>query len=445
MLTGQVAPPAERYNLREDLRAWVAAIRGLRDNPLVTHLRLAEQRRLKRIPRWRRNLPLTITALGLTVAFILLMRMWFGMSGLSGSLAATYQAAIAACILAAVWLMHGVFNCVVGALGVLGRYHKRPNHLCVDDFTCLSSLTDHEIVTGAVSVLLPPLLWRVVFICCGVCTLPAWIWLVDYLNSQPHMWQPTGNSYASGFYTPYSGLSPGYWFALVLYMASLALQLILTGAFGGAGLALLFISLGRGLRVESFAAISAVGYALFQLIYPFFVAGFIINIDQEIYWGTKPNYGPLLPGAILVLIWFPALMGLALGWARRSPGVRLTLAIASPVLLWVVGWPLTFLCYSLFDAISYDSGPVGFMASTAHAFALSYSSVSVVSPVFTVEPSSITELFNSQWSHTQNWIRYIIPMMSARLAFVLLIQASMLYILSRFAREAVRARRSRGD
>jgi hypothetical protein len=45
MLTGQVAPPAQRYSLRADLAAWRAAVRGLRDNPLLTHLRMAERRR----------------------------------------------------------------------------------------------------------------------------------------------------------------------------------------------------------------------------------------------------------------------------------------------------------------------------------------------------------------------------------------------------------------
>lgn len=445
MLTGLVAPPSERYNLREDLRAWASAIRGVNDNPLVTHLRLAEQRRLKRIPRWRRNLPVTITALGLAAAFILMLQLWLGLSGFSGWQAMTYQAAIAVSILAGVWLTQGVFNCVIGALGVLGRYHKRPNHLCIDDFTCLSSLTDHEMVCGAMSVLLPPLLWRLAWICLGVCTLPAWVWLVDLLNSQHQVWQTFSYSHAGLIKDLCLGLPPGYWLTLELYMLSLALQLLLTGVPGCAGLALLFFSLGRGLKVEHFAAISAVGYALFQLLYPFLLTGFIINLDQEIYWGNKPDFGPLLLGAILVLIWFPALLGFSLGWARRTPGVRLTLAIASPVLWWVVGWPMTFLCYSLFEAINSDPGPNGFMASTAHAFALCYSSVSVLAPVFTIEPSSLTDLFDSQWSHAQHWYKYIIPLLAARLAFVLLVQTGALYILSRFAREAVRARRSRGD
>jgi hypothetical protein len=449
MLTGQVAPPAERYNLREDLRAWVAAVRGLRENPLVTHLRLAEQRRLKRIPRWRRNLPLTITALGLVLAFILLLRTWLAASGVPLYMLATYQVIIAVVILTAVWFMQGIYNCVVGALGVLGRYHKRPNHLCIDDFACLSSLTDHEMVVGAVFVLLPQVIWRVVLIGMEICTLPAWVWWYRNLTAQDLHMQFSARYYSS-FDNPLPGLPDGFWISLLTYTAILALQLILTGVLGGAGLTLMFISLGRSLKIESFGALSAVVYAIAQVIYPIVLVFSIISADQGVYWGDRSSTTTFLLSMAIMLLWFPALMALAMGLARRNAFIRLSLAIASPLLLLAIIWPSTFLFYSVFEAVCSEAALGDLMSASAHAFALSFASVSVLAPILTVDPTNLTDMhnspwFNGDWGGGRDWITDVLQVMSARLLFVLLLQAIMLFILSRFAREAVRARRSRGD
>ncbi len=173
ILSGQVAPPAQRYSLRDDLAAWRSAVRGLRDNPLLTHLRLAERRRLRRTPLWRRSLPL-LSSLAIVAALVLYQisidSYMYGQYGynpllslLPNVIALSYG----------LWFMQGVFQVVLGALGVLGRWHKRPSHLVLDDFASLTNLTDHEIATGAVASLLPPLVWRLAWGSVLFVSLPA--------------------------------------------------------------------------------------------------------------------------------------------------------------------------------------------------------------------------------------------------------------------------------
>lgn len=161
MLTGQAPPLAERFSLRADLAAWYAAVRGLRDNPLLTHLRLAKQRRQARIPRWRRYMPLLLALLFCLLTTPLMI------SGTASTYGGNYlpiflRLIASQLVLAwfACWFVQGLFEAVLRAAGVLGRWSKRSSPLVLDDFAALTNLEEHEITAAMVAALLPPLAWR---------------------------------------------------------------------------------------------------------------------------------------------------------------------------------------------------------------------------------------------------------------------------------------------
>lgn len=441
ILTGQVAPPPERYSLREDMCAWVAAIRGLRDNPLVTHLHLAEQRRLGRIPRWRRNLPVVIVALGLLLlAISLLLGTWLPAIDLRGHLWEVLVTAVpvVVIVLFAVWFLQGVFQAVVAAFGVLGRYHKRPSHLCLDDFACLSSLTEHEIVAGAAAVLLPPLFWRVVALAMGLLITPGYLWLMSF---------------------PYHVAEDNYFYAGVFAcLALLAVQLVVTGTLGSLNLVLYFMCLGRGLKVEGFAALAAGGMALAQAAYPLLLLTGCVGAGQGYLMAGQAHSWTLSnpPGRetalyllcfLLILPATLALLGLALGMARRSPSARISLALATPLLWWVGGYVAALLMYppaqlALGELELFEE----FVPAMSLALLQGAGGLALLAPAFVVDPALFmhdARGYPSAGSDPALGLAWLV--LAARLLVFLLLQAGMLYILARFAREAVRARRCRGD
>ncbi len=451
ILTGQVAPPPERYDLREDLAAWAEAIRGVRDNPLVTHLRLAERRRLARIPRWRRNLPLLLIAGGLgLLVFYWASSNWTGL-GYPRYAMYTIGALFCAIALALGLLMQGVFQAVTGALGVLGRYHKRPSHLCLDDFTCLSSLSDHEIVVGAVGVLLPPLLWRLVILGVGLITTPLWM-----------LWLPDGGT---GFVNRYAYYSSGpmaadtsaytypFWLAAVFaYCLLLALQIIFTGYFSGINLLLYFICLGRGLRVESIAALAAMGTVIGQLAYPLvstIIPASLFGIGNFTTDTTAIFTAPLL--LLCLLVYLPAVLGLVMGWARRSPAVRVAAALGNPLLwpvlllisFWVL-YPLLQVCTPLFQVTSPQFDEYTLMQNALLGNLTALGSGALIAPVFIFDPYMLLDSMGSTWSNFEETLFDSLPGWQLTLALFTTMQLIAMSILARFAREAVRARRSRG-
>ena len=423
---GPVALPAQPYNLWADLAAWRDAIRGVRENPLVTHLRLAESRRLKRTSGRRHGAAsaLVIALLAATAIFIA----WpmLSIAGAEPAVTVLYSLAIVSLIIYYVWFMQGVFQMVDGALGVLGRYNKRPNHLYVDDFTCLSSLSDHEILAGAVYALYPPILLRILVAGAGLVLFMVAFGLFILLGIDID----TLSNLALDYY-----LSMDYdeFAALTVTASLLAVQIIVTGALAGLILILYFISLGRGLRVESFSPLAAGLVVISQVAGTYYITAQVVGIDTMPggpYFNLTPNLGRLIEFFSLLLL---PLAGLILGLARRMPSMRLAAAIAGPVI-----WPtLNSLSIGLLFLIVVANSELDFFKAQAHASLAAWlgnASMTLIAPL-----ASLPVHYGILRSMT------VTPDLVLRTGLVLLIQLGMLILLSRFALEAVGARRCRGD
>jgi hypothetical protein len=434
MLTGQVAPPAQPYSLRADLQAWQAAIRGLRDNPLLTHLRLAEQRRMARLPRWRRNLPLICTGAGLSLMFVYLLHVsplgiWAGRANI-----AIYATIIIAILWYALWFIQGIFEAVLGALGVLGRWRKRPNHLVLDDFASLTNLGDHEIAAGAAASLLPPLAWRiivgsmllVVLLAVNLSTL-ALHGRADNATNYPPLVIDYGGYDSSGTLVGSIGASAS-------LIAPFGLMSLLLGFAAALGLVLWFITLGRSLNVEKIGIIVAATAAISQTAYPLLLA-YLQSSDfsDGVLPGVSSGGAGMAGLTLILLVLAPAVLTLLLALARRLPWFRAVLTLASPVLYGVLLLCLPFLLYSIADAVAGDTGTSVLFDSLPSNVALATGGLSILAP---------QAIISLGWAENNTDILYIV---NVAMTLLFISQLIILLIISRFAIEAVGARRRRGE
>lgn len=427
LLTGQVAPPAQRYSLRADLAAWQAALRGLRHNPLLTHLRLAERRRLRRTPLWRRSLPLVIIPAIAGALVLLLLYLDMGMSGQTWTYLLETLIKLGSVLCFLLWFMQGVFQAVLGALGVLGRWHKRPSHLVLDDFASLTNLTDHEIVAGAIASLLPVLALRIAVGYAIFVSLPA----VELCAMSYGLQIVVGPYQLLDVYDRTNLLD----LIVTSTGAQLPLGLLAFGLSLPAMLALCmwFICLGRSINVEKIGILSASIIALSQAAYPI---AYLNIINNDPFWYSARFYEgtPLERNAVWMLLvaLSPAFLGYLLGLARRLPWVRVTLAILSPLVLGAMLLAVPFFVYGMADAVLGDHFYTYFSAVPT-AVALAAGTMALLAPLTIVY---------SSWAQQDYQL-----VLGSIVSFLLLVPAQLciLYILSRFTIEAVGARRRRGE
>lgn len=427
-----------------DAQAWLGAVRGLGDNPLVTHLRLAEQRRLYRIPRWRRHLPLILVGVGLSPALLVQCSLALLFRGTLTGGASISFALCCFFVLAAVWLLQGVFECITGALDLLGRYNKQSNHLHVDDFTCLSSLTDHEILTGAVAVLLPPLLLRLAVIICGVALVPLMQGLAGGVLS-PSGFTP---SYAAitADTSRFPHTAAGSFAQLMRFAALLAVQVGISGILGSTGMILFFIGLGRGLNLERFSVLVASLATAMQAAHPVIVHYLLVKNEQFTIWRDPAGVSFVRLVMAVTLGLLVALAALAFTWARHSAGLRLALALCAPLLYWGLAFPLALIFNLSLEQYSNSFGIYEILGITTQSFAIGQGSVAVLTPALPLEPlASVYYTRAAYLPAAVEAIQHYAPTTAARWGFICLLQLFVLYFLAGFARDAVRARRRRGD
>lgn len=429
ILTGQAAPPAQPYSLRADLGAWRAALGGLRDNPLLTHLRLAERRRLSRIPRWRRNLPLLL-ALGASLFSVNLLDYIAAYTIYSVNILYYSIFIVNIFLVYSLWLLQGVFNAVLGALGVLGRSGRRPNHLVLDDFAALTNLNDHEIAAGAAASLLPPIAVRIAVGSLLLVTMPAWKLVSEGLYPD---WAQSNTGSHFSFYG--ANLANSTSLAGAVQVVLLGPVTFILGAIAALALIMWFICLGRSINIEKIGIIAASTIALSQVAYPAALLYLQMFADWGFLQDVQDVFDSFVAEALIaILLWLlaPSVVALMLALARRLPWLRAALTMLSPLALGAVLALLPFMFIILIDAAAGNASSTSYLNAIPSIVALAVGGLAVLAPQTIVA---------SGWADGA----YTMPTAITAVLLLLPMQLCMLYVTSRFAVEAVGARRRRGD
>jgi len=327
-------PPRGRESISTQVRAWLAAIRGMRDNPVYALLKRTQRRRgsfLRRnaILPWIGALLIVFAAiLGLlayqtspvTVGYLLRAGPTGWRTMLSMLLVAdTRWLLLAAASVYTVWFMAGIFEATVDAMSLLSIPAKRTTHLVMDEVMAVSALDDRTFVTAMLGVLLPPLIWRVVV---GAVLLTAALpaLLVTGLLDTP-MWEDV----VVADLAQVASLSP-------LTITCLAIS----GALGAALLLLYMMAMSHGLRQGAVITLAATITAVWQLVYTWLalVAALEIPVLLSSFGSGVPMLTQDYLEAVLLNGWWALfLLVCCLILARHSDKLRAVIAVATPVIV----------------------------------------------------------------------------------------------------------------
>jgi hypothetical protein len=420
-----VLTPWQRWHA--DCTAWCAALANLRHNPLLTHLRPAEARRRQRIPFLRRNwLALLIfISLAILVAWIALTSKL--------SIVNYYQAGLLLAVpVYLIWLSQGLALAIYGALGVLGRSVKRGSLLVIDDFAAVSTLSDHDIAAGAVAALFWPVARRIAVGGLLFLALPLQKF-VDFIVSQAG-----GGSQFSGAWPVDASLDSTSAVMLheMIHIVPYAITAIVLSLLAALLLIMLYICLGRGLKLERTAAIAVASVVISQIAYPVVYALAIVGS-----WDTDDlaHAGPHAAAVIweksaLALALALGVLWLALGLARRWPAVRELLSVFSTLVVLVAAFIVQYNLHTVIANPLMSNDPVSisaYLLPSAGLFAIC--GVSVLGAPVIVGFNQAFGAFGT--------VQPAIPQLCA----LALVQTGMLLVLARFTVEAVSARRRLGE
>jgi hypothetical protein len=395
--------------VEEQPDTWLAAIRGLQDNPLVVYLRQAEQRRLARAGWFRRSLFfILVLALELLIVSLLGFKyasehqgeIWAAFSDRDFLLSSTAIIVLPAYI---VWACQGLFQAVVDALLVLAPPSRRAHHLALDDLSSITLLGDREIVAGALAVLFPPLILRQVV---GSVLLCAGIYIYTY-NIQP---DPRSIS----IYT-----------ALALGPVALC-ALVLSGALGLVALLLFLLALSRDMR-PVLASAGAMILVIAQLQYG--ALGISLAFGRT---GMMESFTPwtealsMLVVAIIV-IW---LLYYAMQAGQAYRAMRYILAVGAPLL--AIFLPV-LIVIPIGIYTDFDDTPMKYLMLGVIDYFTSLGALSVINPLAIPSPINwATPLAEAQHSAWPEWLRF---------PLLLLLQSGLIALFAYYAAESVRRRR----
>lgn len=456
--------------MRPGWRGWLDAWRGLEHNPVARHLMRAEQRRRRRASWLRRNMLVLIGLAG----GIVLHSYYFSIATMPSRAGADEWVlyAVAGLLIAAgpallLWLAQGVYVAVYDAMGLLGIQGRRQCYLNIDDLASIGLLDDREIVVGALRVLAPPLMWRVVV--CAAALIPLKLLIILTMGSFSGGRQTVRSLEAAlgalseigqGGVTFVEGLqgcwelAPGWLRGLLIGIADTP-AVLLFGALACLLLTLLMIGLGRGVRIGAAGAAAGSLTALAQLgfIWPgtmlHFSATMMLPGAHRMLQTTQTGdavhvvFDALLVASQLIAAGaFLALIAVTASLARSGSRTRALLASALPIIgmgagLAAMSAPTGL---SLYRGASYYSSYYYGLLSIADValvllsqYDLGWASLAVCNlPVSVVPLYYLVDVGALESPHWTEWLRAPV---------LLLIQLALLALLSGFARESVRRRR----
>ena len=287
------------------LAAWIAAWRGLPENPVASHLLLAERRRHNRARRRRLASYILMTAIfgGLwllvLVGEVLTTGGWKDIDAQFVCITGLGLISVLYCL----WLGVGVFNAVRDALLVLAPPSKLTSGLALDDTLACTSIGDEDIVLGVLRILLPPLWWR------GILgSALFWAWTLVAITEGLEGWGREAEKLlvmlpvAVSLMALSSAL--GAVVLLLFYLAISRMQSPL-GLSAGAVVAtlaqLVWIAIGSGLAfAEAFALGDFTGMGQFRLL-GIWLAGTFLFFCLVGVAGLRGRYSPLVRSASTIL------------------------------------------------------------------------------------------------------------------------------------------------
>jgi hypothetical protein len=276
--------------------AWIAELRSLPDNPVAHYLQLGRARRLAPLPWWRRRAaPLALTAACLATVAVITVN-----DPPDGALQWLLVLAIASALpFLATGLLVELAATAADLFDLLGSGARRYG-LKLDDMLALSSLTDRQIVAGALMAAVRPVL--------------PWLWGLAVL------------AWAVVLLVNVDGGAPDS--LAVLQVIVLAPATVLSiGCTGSLALLVLFAAwtgLGRGLRAGT-AGAALLLLMLGQLLW--WIAELWAQNTVE---RADPQWAPWMPPLAVLLAVLLSTWGLAL--AREARIARIALAAAGPAL-----------------------------------------------------------------------------------------------------------------
>lgn len=224
-------------------------------------------------------------------------------------------------------------------------------------------------------------------------------------------------------------------YAVVNSALALGLGIVIFVMSMGAAMALImwYAALGRGLNMDRLGVLAAVAVTLSQIAYAvayYVLQGkllYVLLIDT-----VRSCSGALLACAALFLF-TPALLCLMLGLARRLPWLRAALLLCSPLVLGAALMLLPFLLYGVIDACCGQASASTVFDALPAVVAMATGGFAILAPfaaVYSVLDGSLLDGLKELF-----------------LLFALMLPAQLIYIyvVARFALEAVSARRRRVD
>lgn len=396
--------------LQAEWRAWLAAWKGNAQNPLVHYFRLARQRRIAKIPGWRRRLPYLIVGTALLAGVAIPVIVEMAATGFNWSTddftilsVATFLGLLSALFL--VYMLTGIFDTAISVMSLLGQPGLRVRGRVLDDMAAITLLGDHEITAAVIRIYWPRLIWISLL---GAVLLWLWMAFMTLLEAV----------YSASYQLMLTVLAFG-----PLTVGAVAMPGVLAGLI----YILWLISAGRELGNAFYASVAGVIVALAHLVTTPLATGVCLWIVSELStFGAVqgPAESTMLP-ALIMSILLIAGFALALYISEQWAGLRPFALIIAPFLI-PAGAVLIVLVRELFSVYLYTDIWAFEYVAVWRAFSLANAAISLPPPCFGSWHMEATSQIPLEW------FRY--PVL---IASQLLLAATALH----FTRRAVQLRR----
>jgi hypothetical protein len=356
--------------LLAEWRMWLTAWRNLAQNPVAHYFRLARQRRIAKMPGWRRRMPyliiITVAAAGVLVPTVVALITTLIESGTTTSARdlAVQSSVILLSLLSAlycIFMLTGIFETALAVMGLLGKPGIRIRGHALDDMIAITLVSDYEITVAAIRIYWPRLLLISLF---GAGILWLWMLFLTLLEGLAA-----------------TGIQP---MLTVLAFGPLTIGAVtLSGALAGLIYILWLICAGRGLRSAYFASGTGAIVALAHLATAPLATGVYLWIAEELtQFGTIQ--GPDLTSAFnapLMSLGLIAGFILMLIVSEYWGGVRPFILMGAPFL--IPGGAVLIALLGLLFPITIYTDQVAFeYVASWRAFSLVNSAISLPPPCF---------------------------------------------------------------
>jgi len=312
------------------VHGWIAALRGIRDNPLVLYWCRAEQRRQEGKHWFKRSPGLfslaVVIALGVsTYLSILLYRLASAPGGLLTALSGrvwlvggTEIFLYGISLFAMCWLTARVYTACSIALGFLEANPRRRFREVLDDMLAITTLSPQEILLAVASYCLRHILPPLLLLSASFVTIIA---IFGFTSGVEPFW-----------YGPPLDITGQELSAVLRYLVSFA-QIVVSGSLGMLILIFMYLTLGLLPRSGPLPQLGAGLQAAFQLVLTI-VGGVVLVTAFDGLTRSIAGYEQAIQILLLVIV----LTSLFFYLARRNPGLQRLMGYGLPIFLGSIGF-----------------------------------------------------------------------------------------------------------